>query len=286
VHVTIRKIAIVLIGLTQPILASGASAQAPSGVIYLPMVRNAYPGYGEMVAIPAGSFYMGCDWNNPGLTCNSDQQPLHEIFLDIYQIDKYEVTNEQYRVCMENGDCTPPVYIYSRTRPDYFENLVYKDYPVIYVTYSQAWTFCQWAGKRLPTEAEWEKAARGSADTRPYPWGSTAPDCDLLNFNFCFGNVDSDTTQVSSYPDGASPYGVLDMSGNVSEWVADWYDPYYYQYSPTANPPGPYVGTHRVIRGGSFFHDESLTRLDFRFAFEPGRWASFGLGFRCARTYK
>jgi len=256
------------------------SAQTPSARVFLPLIHRTYPGYGEMVSIPAGSFLMGCDWNNLGVTCSGDQLPLHQVMLDSYEIDKYEVTNQQYRVCVEEGSCTPPEYSYSRTRPVYFSNASYNDYPVIYVRYDQAWVFCHWAGKRLPTEAEWEKAARGSVDTRPYPWGLTAPDCTRLNADDCIG----DTTRVGSYPLGASPYGVMDMSGNVWEWVADWYDAAYYSYSPAANPPGPYVGTHRVIRGGSYFHDMPYTRLDFRFAFEPGRWASFGLGFRCARS--
>jgi formylglycine-generating enzyme required for sulfatase activity len=271
---------ILLISLTLPLGVLRVAAQNQDGTVYLPFIRNNYPGYGEMVTIPAGPFLMGCDWNNVGVSCSSDQLPIHEIYHGEYQIDKFEVTNEQYRVCVENGACSHPEYLYSRTRPDYFENLVYKDYPVIYVTFSQAWTFCQYAGKRLPTEAEWEKAARGSLDTRPYPWGDAAPDCVRLNADYCTG----DTTQVGSYPSGASPYGVMDMAGNVWEWVADWYDDTYYQYSPTTNPPGPYVGTHRVIRGGSWFYEMPYNRVDFRFAFEPGRWTSFGLGFRCARA--
>jgi len=233
----------------------------------------------EEILIPAGSFQMGCDVNNSAESCFRDEQPLHTVNLDAYYIDKYEVTNVRYKACVDAGGCTAPQYSSSWTRPSYYGNATYNNFPVINVTWHQANAFCVWAGKRLPTEAEWEKAARGGSDTRKYPWGNGAPDSTLLNYN---RNVD-DTTAVGSYPAGASPYGVMDMAGNVWEWVNDWYQADYYSVSPGSNPQGPATGQFRVVRGGSWGSSGSRVRSAYRNYVHPDGWGN-GNGFRCVRS--
>ncbi|MFM7173994.1 MAG: formylglycine-generating enzyme family protein, partial [Caldilinea sp.] len=196
-------------------------------------------------------------------------------------IDKYEVTNARYKACVDAGGCTAPGSVASWTRSPYYGTSTYADYPVVNVTWHQASAYCAWAGKRLPTEAEWEKAARGSSDTRKYPWGNSAPDCTKTNYRSCVG----DTSRVGSYPSGASPYGVMDMGGNVWEWVNDWYSSTYYSVSPSNNPQGPATGEYgtRVLRGGSWVNYDSVVRSANRDYNFPVNW-NYSTGFRCVRS--
>lgn len=199
-----------------------------------------------------------------------DERPLRTVQLSAYWIAQTEVTNAQYMQCVSEGICTAP----STTR---WQNAEYADHPVVDVDWSQAQTYAAWTGGRLPTEAEWEKAARG-ADGRLYPWGNQDPESELLNYRFQIGG----TTPVGRYPEGASPFGLLDMAGNVEEWVADWYAADYYQEAPDEDPLGPEDGVWHVIRGGSY----NSNPLDVRAAARDGSFpnAHFpSVGFRVAQ---
>ncbi len=225
-------------------------------------------GGAPMVFVPAGDFTMG----------NRDSNaPEHVVYLDDFWIDKLDTTNALYKKCVDAGKCAPPSNKSSAKRSEYYGNSQFDNFPVIYVSWDDASKFCAWAGKRLPTEAEWEKAARGT-DKRTYPWGNTF---DANKLNSAEGGR-GDTTVVGFFISGASPYGALDLAGNVWEWVADWYDSAYYTNSPRNNPVGPAAGDYRVLRGGSWSTDEDLTRAAYRGDYGPGFRFSY-VGFRCSQ---
>ena len=226
-----------------------------------------------MMYIPEGEFQMGNDSSN-----FEREIPAHQVFLDAYWIDQTEITNVMYATCVAADGCKPPKESKSFTYPEYFANADFDDYPVVYVSWESASAYCNWVGGRLPTEAEWEKAARGT-DGRNYPWGDgTELSCSMANWGTCM----DDTAPVGSYEVGKSPYGLYDTAGNVWEWVNDWYDEFYYQKSVLTNPPGPGSGTERGLRGGAFDSLDSKIRTSYRFSAVP-RAADYYIGFRCVQ---
>jgi eukaryotic-like serine/threonine-protein kinase len=223
-----------------------------------------------LVYIPEGNFNMGAD---------SEQ---HIVYLDAYWIDRTEVTNAMYNKCVIEKHCDLPNTIY-------YDPESLGDHPVVYIEWYQAKAYCEYAGRHLPTEAEWEKAARGN-DGRKYPWGNdyNCKNANLDDETLIDGYTTSDvgcdgfnkTAPVGSFPQGASFYGILDLSGNVWEWVADWYSYDYYETSPMNNPIGPEMGNYRVLRGGSWLGGASTTYE--RYSRVP-YYDTYDIGFRCSQ---
>lgn len=220
-----------------------------------------------MVLIPAGEFWMG---SNDG---REDEKPRRRVYLDAYYIGRYEVTNAQYEQFMRAT---------GHWAPEFWSDLSSGDpqQPVVGIDWHDAEAYCRWGGNRLPTEAEWEKAAR-STDGRKYPWGNEEPDGSKANY-YLWYLIFTRTATVGSYPKGVSPYGIHDMAGNVWEWVADWYSENYYRGAPSRNPKGPESGQHRVIRGGSWLVYPRELRSSYRHGVEAN-YRHHYLGFRCAR---
>lgn len=229
-----------------------------------------------LVFVPEGEFKMGSAGNDSQAFGN--EKPQHTVFVASFWIDQTEVTNVQFQMCVAAGKCAPPTGIDSPSRDDYYNNPEYADYPVIWVNWAQANDYCAWAGRRLPTEAEWEKAARG-VDGRLYPWGDQPPDNTLLNFNLAA----QDTTRVGSFPNGASPYGALDMAGNVVEWVDGYYyDSYFVIVANTITPTPSFRGGVRILRSSSWNDLFENIRVASR-RFSASETSAFNdVGFRCA----
>lgn len=264
-----------------PLKVANLSLDVP--VVTPPTLPPPGPGEGDedMILIPGGTFYMGCDLDDPatadlGCQCehgdelecddNFDFPPPQTVEVEPFYIDKYPVTNARYAACVQAGHCFGPplLQIFSRTREYYYGNPEYDDYPLVWADLYTARTFCEWAGKRLPTSEEWELAARGVDDQRVFPWGNDFPNPNLANYGLNVG----DTTAVGSYPNGASPYGVMDMAGNVWEWVES--EPLW-EHDPK-----------NELRGGSFISGDIGVNSVLRF-YQYGDEFRNSIGFRCAR---
>jgi formylglycine-generating enzyme required for sulfatase activity len=242
----------------------------------------------EWVRIPASEFLMGSSEEELGLaleqcsTClgyKFDDEMPHTVYLDAYEIGRYEVTNKQYAQCVRAGAC-------DKLEDQRYDEPAYEDHPVVYVSWFDAQAYCEWHhGARLPTEAEWEKAASGG-DGRFYPWGDEDPDCTRANYFAMDGACVGDTTSVGNYPYGPIFDGEMgmDMAGNAWEWVQDWYAEDYYNNSGSAeNPQGPDNGDFRVKRGGSWKSESIFLRSASRLQQTPDS-AESDIGFRCARS--
>ena len=249
-----------------------------------------------MVYVPAGEFVMGSsdnDLNNVLAECQKinidcqldwflDEQPQHTVHLDAFWIDQTEVTNAMYEKCVQAGSCNQP------TKTLYFSDPNYANHPVAWVTWIYADAYCAWADRRLPSEAEWEKAAGWDEKNQKknvYPWGNES-DCQFANIGACVSGF----TAVGSYENGQSPYGAYDMAGNVVEWVADWYDSGYYAISPYSNPLGPSSGSARVARGSrrdANPYDARISKrshpIDPNGSTDSSVVSYVSLGFRCAQ---
>ena len=257
-----------------------------------------------LVFVPAGEFTMGSDADDALAECQkflqkfisdcdrgyfTNEEPPHSVQVDAFWIDQTEVTNKMYALCVEAGVCQEPTSTGSDTHSNYYGNAEFDNYPVIFADWSMAKTYCEWAGRRLPTEAEWEKAARGE-NASVYPWGDTF-DGSLVNFcdtncssywaNKSFNDEFADVAPVGSYPTGKSVYGALDMAGNVWEWVSSLDKPY--PYDATDGRENLDSSDARVLRGGAWRYDNNSVRSAFRNRYFPSNSDS-SVGFRCSRS--
>ncbi len=261
-----------------------------------------------MVYVPKGSFQMGSNIDQVHyarqlcrdhkgkvaisicqMSAFTNEMPDHPVELDAFWIDRHEVTNQQYKLCVDEGSCTQPAELGSYTREVYYGSNEFGSYPVIWITQGQANEYCRWAAGRLPTEAEWEYAARGP-ENLIFPWGN---DFDPQRLNYCdadcpLGVIDPtysdgfpDTAPVVSFPNGVSWCGALNLAGNVREWVADGY--HYYSIDPQVNPFTPAAGANRIPRGGGWLDTPDDVRSANRGENTPD-YTRHKVGFRCASS--
>jgi formylglycine-generating enzyme required for sulfatase activity len=253
--------------------------------------RAKLPAHDEMVKIPAGTFLMGSD-KKVDRNAYQPEFPQRRVYLDAYEIDKYEVTTVQFLKFVLATD-RKPLIDWQYEGGNFQETMA--NHPVMHVSWFDADAYCRWAGKRLPTSAEWEKAARGE-DGRVYPWGNEPAGLSRANFGRTglSGPVRDRPERLLLYPpiisvdkydNGVSPYGVFQLAGNVAEWTADWYDPHYYKTAPDRNPKGPEKGTQRAFRGGGWIDSTPSVRPAQRNGTDPNTKMNW-LGFRCARDAK
>lgn len=239
-----------------------------TSVFPMPLPSEIYDSKGvTMRLVPAGEFMMGSN------TVASNAQPVHQVYLDDFYIDKYEVTNAQYKVCVNLGACKP------LDTTLYYDNVKYANNPVTFVDWHRAVAFCSWREARLPTEAEWEKSARGVEELN-FPWGNSI-DCSYANYRGANGWCVGDSTPIGSYETGKSIFGVYDMVGNAMEWVSSTYADY--PYNVNDGREGLTVSALRVIRGGSWNSREPDVRITVR-AYKSPSAAEFDFGFRCAKS--
>jgi formylglycine-generating enzyme required for sulfatase activity len=264
---------------TTPMLTKTPTKVPPTATNTLPPTFIPTPDIGStmisekdgmvMIFVPAGEFTMGSNSSN-----QADERPEHTVILGAFWIDQTEVTNAMYAKCVNENQCAPPKILSSSNSSNYFGNPEFDTYPVHYVGWNMAKAYCEWAGRRLPTEAEWEKTARGT-DERIYPWGNAEPRAALLNYNSNVGT----TTEVGSYPSGVSPYGAYDMAGNVWEWVSSMYQTY--PYSVDDGRENLSALGSRVMRGGAWDGNDFSVRSTSRYWFDP-TYTDYLIGFRCA----
>ncbi|MBN2695537.1 formylglycine-generating enzyme family protein [bacterium] len=230
-----------------------------------------------MCNIPAGTFMMGSE------SGESNEKPVHEVTLSAYKIDQYEVTVSQFEACVTAGNCSSGNYSVYDSNSCNYNRSEFGNHPMNCVNWNGAVEYCQWKGKRLPTEAEWEYAARGN-DGRVYPWGDQAVTCNYAVMDEGGDGCGEDRTwEVGSKQAGKSPFGLYDMSGNVYEWVNDWYLETYDSSSPTNNPQGPSSGEDKVLRGGGWRSSNNYLRSSYRYSLTPSNTYN-SYGFRCAKS--
>ncbi len=262
--------------LSVTMLATVAQAKGPAGAPAHPGKPYA-PRAAPMVEVPAGEFLMGSSKDDHRALAR--ERPQRRIYLSTFWVDVFEVTNARYEKCVAAGVCKPARQK-GVARKGYYADTDAPLQPVVGVTLEDAATYCEWVGRRLPTEAEWEKAARGT-DGRTYPWGNQPPTCELANFRGC-GMV---ARTPGSYPEGVSPYGAHDMAGNVIEWTSTPYTSDYLRKIPDKDPPDPKRHGWRVIRGGSWGSYGVQLRAAMRRAWKPD-FAGHTIGFRCVSSTK